>query len=123
LDPFLDIWGSTSPAFLSGGFSSSNSEHAVKLAEAKGVAAVIMYGRLYTSNPDLPFGLRNGIELTPYNRDDFYRVKSPIGYIDRPFCTEFTLGKQLASFLIFGGGHVMAAFVSVRFRSQFRFGG
>jgi NADPH2 dehydrogenase len=95
LDPFLDIWGSTGPVLLSGGFNASNAEHAVKAAEAKGVASAVMFGRLYTSNPDFPSRLQNGIALSPYNRDDFYRAMSPIGYVDQPFSKGFLVDDRL----------------------------
>jgi NADPH2 dehydrogenase len=88
LDPFLNIWGNTSPVLLAGGFNGLNVEAAIKAAEAKGISAAIMFGRLFTSNPDLPYRIKNAVALTPYNREDFYRVKSPVGYIDQAFSVE-----------------------------------
>jgi NADPH2 dehydrogenase len=87
LDPFLDIWGNTSPVLLSGGFNEANVEDAVKAAEVKGITVAIMFGRMFTSNPDLPYRIQNGINLAPYNRENFYTAKSPIGYIDQAFST------------------------------------
>jgi NADPH2 dehydrogenase len=89
LNPFLDIWGKTSPVLLSGGYNADNAENAVKAAETRGVAAAIMFGRLFTSNPDLPHRIQNGVKLESYNREDFYRVKSPVGYIDQQFSAYF----------------------------------
>jgi NADPH2 dehydrogenase len=89
LDPFLAIWGPTSPVLLSGGFNASNAGDSVQSAADFGVDAAIMFGRLFTSNPDLPYRIQNGLTLSPYNKDTFYTVKSPVGYIDQPFSPEF----------------------------------
>jgi NADPH2 dehydrogenase len=89
LNSFLDIWGKTSPVLRSGGYNAENAENAVKAAETRGIAAAIMFGRLFTSNPDLPHRIQHGVKLEPYNRDDFYRVKSPVGYIDQQFSVSF----------------------------------
>jgi NADPH2 dehydrogenase len=89
LEPLLRLWGSTSPVLLAGGFNEKNAEDAVRAAAEFGVSASIMFGRLFTSNPDLAFRLQKGLPLAKYYRDDFYRVKSPVGYIDRAFTSEF----------------------------------
>ncbi|KAG5639251.1 hypothetical protein DXG03_003795 [Asterophora parasitica] len=50
---------------------------------------LVAFGRLYTSNPDLPLRLKNNIPLTPYDRNTFYvSGESPeahIGYTDYAF--------------------------------------
>jgi N-ethylmaleimide reductase len=50
---------------------------------AAGDADAIAFGRLFTSNPDLPQRIRAGAELTPYNRATFY-TRGPEGYVDFP---------------------------------------
>lgn len=50
---------------------------------ASGNADAIAFGRLFTSNPDLPNRIRRGAELTPYNRATFY-TRGPEGYVDFP---------------------------------------
>ncbi len=50
---------------------------------AEGHADAIAFGRLFTSNPDLPERLRIGAELTPYNRATFY-TRGAEGYTDFP---------------------------------------
>jgi N-ethylmaleimide reductase len=50
---------------------------------AAGEADAIAFGRLFTSNPDLPERLRTGAPLTPYNRATFY-TRGPEGYVDFP---------------------------------------
>jgi len=50
---------------------------------AKGDADAIAFGRLFTSNPDLPARIRAGASLTPYNRATFYGGGAE-GYLDFP---------------------------------------
>ncbi|KAF2808694.1 FMN-linked oxidoreductase [Mytilinidion resinicola] len=88
LDPLIDIWSNTSPVLLAGGFSASSAKKAVD-EEYKDRDVAIVFGRLFISNPDLVFRIQNGIELSPYDREDFYRVKSAHGYTDLPFSKEF----------------------------------
>ena len=38
--------------------------------------------------PDLPLRVKEGLPLTPYNRDTFYTLESAAGYIDYPFINE-----------------------------------
>jgi NADPH2 dehydrogenase len=38
--------------------------------------------------PDLPLRLKEGIELTPYNRATFYLPEAATGYVDYPFAKE-----------------------------------
>lgn len=42
------------------------------------------FGRFFTSNPDLPNRLKNGYELTPYERDGFYIPQSNKKYLGFP---------------------------------------
>lgn len=46
-----------------------------------GFADAIAFGRLFISNPDLPERIRDGVELTPYNRKTFYGGEAE-GYTD-----------------------------------------
>ncbi|EHK99796.1 putative NADPH dehydrogenase C5H10.04 [Glarea lozoyensis 74030] len=46
------------------------------------------FGRHFLANPDLPFRLRHGIQLAPYDRETFYGPGSE-GYTDYPFSSEF----------------------------------
>ncbi|KAK8060535.1 hypothetical protein PG996_010465 [Apiospora saccharicola] len=40
------------------------------------LAAGVMFGRHFTSNPDLVFKIKHGLPLTPYRRDKFYYTGS-----------------------------------------------
>jgi N-ethylmaleimide reductase len=56
-------------------------------ALASGLADFIVYGKLFTSNPDLPERFAAGGPLTPWNADLFYTA-GPEGYIDFPSLQE-----------------------------------
>jgi len=60
-----------------GGFDGQSAE---AILEA-GTADLVAFGRHFISNPDLPYRLKNGIALAPYDRSTFYGG-SEIGYID-----------------------------------------
>ncbi|KAH9988897.1 hypothetical protein BJV77DRAFT_1019753, partial [Russula vinacea] len=49
---------------------------------------LIAFGRHFIANPDLPLRLKEGISLTPYNRDTFYLAEAAVGYVDYPFANE-----------------------------------
>jgi 2,4-dienoyl-CoA reductase-like NADH-dependent reductase (Old Yellow Enzyme family) len=79
LEPFHNIWKGV---FLrAGGFTL---ESAVTTA-CQYENDVLVFGRLFISNPDLPLRMKNGWELTDYDRNTFYSNKSAEGYIDYPF--------------------------------------
>lgn len=88
IDPFIDIWGKTSPVLIAGGFKPDSARRAVE-EEYKDKDVAIVFGRYFISNPDLVFRLKNGIELNHYDRDHFYNAESEVGYTDQPFSEEF----------------------------------
>lgn len=73
---------------LAGGFKPASAKRAVE-EEYTDKEVAIVFGRYFISNPDLPFRIQNGVELTPYDRKTFYKPQSPDGYIDYPFSKEF----------------------------------
>ncbi|TGO26441.1 hypothetical protein BPAE_0059g00110 [Botrytis paeoniae] len=88
VDFLIDIWNGTSPVLLAGGFRTESAKKAVD-EEYKGKDIVIVFGRYFIANPDLPFRVKEGIEFTPYNRDFFYNKKEAEGYTSYPFSKEF----------------------------------
>lgn len=88
VDPLMEIWGKTSPILLAGGFQPESAKKAVEEEYTK-QDVLIVFGRHFISNPDLPFRLQRGIPLTKYNRNTFYVTGSPEGYTDYPFSKEF----------------------------------
>ena len=94
VDFALDIWGKKSPVLVAGGFKPDSARRAVN-EEYKDNEVAVVFGRYYISNPDLPFRLKNDVELTKYNRDTFYKAKSTEGYIDYPFSQEYETSSRL----------------------------
>jgi len=84
----VDIWGKTSPVLLAGGFKPKSAKTAVD-EEFKDNDIAIVFGRYFISNPDLVFRLKEGIELTPYNREKFYNKKQVDGYTTWAYSKEF----------------------------------
>lgn len=86
----VDTWTSNSdaPVILAGGFTPDDAKRTVD-EKYKGSNVVISFGRYFISNPDLVYRVKNGITLTQYNREVFYKVKSPDGYADWPFSKQF----------------------------------
>jgi len=50
---------------------------------------MVIFGRYFTSNPDLVYRIREGLELNAYDRKHFYVNKSAVGYSDYPFGKEY----------------------------------
>lgn len=88
VDFAVEAWGGRSPVLLAGGFKPDSARKMVD-EDYKDKDVAVVFGRLYISNPDLPFKIMKGIPLTPYNRDTFYNPKAKDGYIDQPFSKEF----------------------------------
>ncbi|KAK3502933.1 hypothetical protein B0T13DRAFT_431044 [Neurospora crassa] len=76
------------PLLIAGGLTPETAKHLVD-REFPEKDVVATFGRHFISTPDLPFRIKEGIELNPYDRDTFYKAKSPDGYIDQPFSKEF----------------------------------
>jgi NADPH2 dehydrogenase len=92
VDFLVNIWGKTSPVLLAGGFKPDSAKRAVdEEYEDKDIA--IVFGRFFTSNPDLPFRVKEGIEFAPYERGKFYNAKEKDGYITYLFSKEFEAAK------------------------------
>lgn len=84
IEPFLDIWGHTSPVLVAGGFTPESSRHAVDV-EYKDSETAVVFGRHFISNPDLVLRIKEGIELQKYDRSTFYAPMEKKGYLDYPF--------------------------------------
>jgi N-ethylmaleimide reductase len=67
------------PIIAAGGFDREGAEAIVEA----GTADLVAFGRHFTSNPDLPYRLRNKLPLTPYVRAAFWGGDEH-GYTDFP---------------------------------------
>ncbi|PYH41297.1 alkene reductase [Aspergillus saccharolyticus JOP 1030-1] len=72
------------PILVAGGYGL---EKARKLVEEQYPEKdiVVLFGRHFISNPDLVYRLKEGVDLTQYQRETFYQTNSPMGYVDYPF--------------------------------------
>ncbi|KAL6297297.1 hypothetical protein ACE6H2_005439 [Prunus campanulata] len=64
-----------------GGFDREDGNNAV----AEGHADIIVYGRWFLANPDLPKRFELNAPLNKYDRDTFYISDPVVGYTDYPF--------------------------------------
>ncbi|KAL5483548.1 hypothetical protein ACEPAI_8780 [Sanghuangporus weigelae] len=60
------------------------------LEQAENDEELVAFGRHFISNPDLPARVKKDIPFAPYNRDLFYAIGLPAGYIDYPFADDET---------------------------------
>ena len=89
VDPLLKVWGKDrGPVLLAGGFKPDSAKKAVE-SEYQDYKIAVVFGRLFLSNPDLPFRVLKGLALEKYNRNTFYTPESSIGYLDYPFSNEW----------------------------------
>ncbi|KAK3903260.1 hypothetical protein C8A05DRAFT_33009 [Staphylotrichum tortipilum] len=86
LDFALNIWDR--PVLIADGMKPKDAKYLVD-EEYKDKDVVAVFGRYFIATPDLPFRIKNGLEVNQYNRDTFYLPKSPVGYIDQPFSKEY----------------------------------
>ncbi|KAL4977182.1 hypothetical protein BDW66DRAFT_159038 [Aspergillus desertorum] len=87
LTTFREIFGDT-PFFSAGGWDQTNSWGVLE----SGRYDALLYGRYFTSNPDLVERLRTGTPFAPYDRSRFYGPfkDNRVGYTDYPPATGHT---------------------------------
>ncbi|CAL5870097.1 uncharacterized protein PFLUO_LOCUS4331 [Penicillium psychrofluorescens] len=88
LEFFLRAYANASPVIIAGGYKPDSVREAVD-TKYKDHEVIIAIGRPWTANPDLPFRVKNGVPLVPYQREFFYIPKDPKGYADYEFSKEF----------------------------------
>lgn len=89
LDFARKIWHSGRPLGEEGVFLSCGEhtpESAFKHAEEYG--DVVVFGRTFTSNPDLVRRIRENIPLAPVDANVFYNKMEARGYVDYPFAEQ-----------------------------------
>ncbi|KAF2769347.1 FMN-linked oxidoreductase [Teratosphaeria nubilosa] len=85
----IQLWGNMSPVLLSGGFTAESAKHAVDVEYAEYDVGII-FGRYFTSNPDLVYRIKEGVPMTKYDRSTFYTPKLAKGYVDWDYSANFT---------------------------------
>ncbi|EHA27961.1 hypothetical protein CBS147343_1526 [Aspergillus niger] len=91
LSSFRKIFGST-PFFSAGGWDQTNSWGVLEA----GKYDALLYGRYFTSNPDLVERLRKGIPFAPYDRTRFYGPfeDSAFHYVDYEPAPQNSTGQE-----------------------------
>ncbi|CAK1366105.1 Chanoclavine-I aldehyde reductase [Cercospora beticola] len=91
IEPFLEIWGKTSPVLVAGGLTPELAKKAVETEYTKqGCEVAVVFGRHFISNPDLVYRIKEGLELNKYDRSTFYTPEIREGYLDYPFSQEYS---------------------------------
>ncbi|KAI1420460.1 NADH:flavin oxidoreductase/NADH oxidase family protein-like protein [Xylaria sp. FL1777] len=90
LDFAYKIWNG--PLLVAGGYTPAEAQKLVDEYLDKDI--VVIFGRHFISNPDLVHRIKEGLELSLYDRETFY-TNSPVGYVDYPFSASY-LANQIA---------------------------
>ncbi|XP_052293891.1 putative 12-oxophytodienoate reductase 11 isoform X1 [Citrus sinensis] len=72
---------------VAGGYDREDGNKAI----AEGRADLVVYGRLFLANPDLPRRFELNAPLNKYNRETFYTSDPVVGYTDYPFLNTSSL--------------------------------
>ena len=81
LDFAYNVW--KGPVLVAGGYTPALARKLVEEHPEKDM--LVLFGRYFTSNPDLVHKIENDIEFVPYDRSTFYDPENPVGYADWPF--------------------------------------
>lgn len=86
LDFAYALW--KGPILVAGGYEQADARKLVD-EEQPDKDIVVMFGRHFISNPDLVYRIKEGLEVSAYDRATFYENRSLVGYVDYPFSMEF----------------------------------
>ncbi|KAH7028927.1 uncharacterized protein B0I36DRAFT_244839 [Microdochium trichocladiopsis] len=84
----VHAWGREAPVMIGGGFNGESAQKAVD-ETYKDYKVAIIFGRHWTSNPDLPFRVKANVPFVKYDRPTFYVPGKSKGYSDWAFSEEF----------------------------------
>lgn len=93
---FLDAYQNAGPVVVAGGYDPVSAKEAVD-QKYKDHDVIIGFGRPFTSNPDLPFRIKENVPLVPHKREVLYLVKDPKGYNDWEFSAEYKKAVEAAA--------------------------
>lgn len=91
LDFAYDLWNG--PLLVAGGYTPLEAQKLVD-EDYPEKDIIVIFGRLFISNPDLIFRVKEGLKLSPYNRETFYVMQSAVGYLDYPLSKEYLSDRQ-----------------------------
>jgi NADPH2 dehydrogenase len=86
LDFACALWDG--PILLAGGYQAQSARELLD-EKRNGQDIVVVFGRYFISNPDLPFRVRWGLDFTHYKREFFCTPMTREGYTDYSFSPEF----------------------------------
>ncbi|KAM0335504.1 hypothetical protein ACHAQA_000552 [Verticillium albo-atrum] len=89
LDFAYRLWNG--PFLIAGGYTPQEAKELVD-EKYRDKEIVVLFGRYFISNPDLVYRIVEGLDLSAYNRETFYKHKSPEGYSDYPFSESYLAG-------------------------------
>jgi NADPH2 dehydrogenase len=92
LDFAYKLW--SGPLLVAGGYKPADAQKLVD-EEYPDKEIVVMFGRYFIANPDLVYKIREGIELSAYDRKTFYTSNSTVGYVDYPFSAEYLASEKV----------------------------
>ncbi|KAI1252579.1 hypothetical protein MGN70_007158 [Eutypa lata] len=92
LDFAYKLWHG--PFLVAGGYKPEEARQLVD-SEHPDKDIVVMFGRYFISNPDLVYRIKEGLELSAYDRKTFYIQMSTMGYSDCPFSNEYLASSQV----------------------------
>ena len=84
----VHTWRNVSPVLLGGGFTPDSARAALD-EKYRDYDVAVVFGRHWTSNPDLVYRIKENVGLVKYNRATFYTPKKVEGYIDWEFSQEY----------------------------------
>lgn len=93
LDFAYELW--KGPILVAGGYKPAEAQKLVD-KDHSDKDIVVMFGRYFIANPDLVYRIKEGLELSAYDRKTFYVSESPVGYVDYPPSMEY-LGSKHSS--------------------------
>ncbi|GAP88132.1 putative aldolase-type TIM barrel [Rosellinia necatrix] len=91
LDFAYELWDG--PLLVAGGYKPADAKRLVD-EEYPDKDIIVIFGRHFVSNPDLVYRIKEGLELSAYERGTFYTVGSPVGYVDYLFSPTYVASQR-----------------------------
>lgn len=92
LDFAYKLWNG--PLLVAGGYKLADAQKLVD-EDYPNKDIVVMFGRYFIANPDLVYRIKEGLELSAYERKTFFINNSAIGYVDYPFSAEYLASENV----------------------------